>query len=226
MGVFAEGSLFPLSFQRQSNASQALCDIIRLGRDQGSQLQEAVEPDPLLITLESWVIVGHGMVGLTKSWACLGTCFEHRRWPAISNSESDEFLRFRAQKGIPLEALVVQAVGTSGIVYYASFEYYPGFEPGQSQNEAPSGSMCCGILWGRECPCIMSVCLLCQAVTSACAQQAGLCGAASEEHVWWGSDGELPGQWDAGAACLAGTKACWVSLSLEKQHTLSLCHRI
>ncbi|XP_036015480.1 serine/threonine-protein phosphatase 6 regulatory subunit 2 isoform X12 [Mus musculus] len=38
---------------RQSNASQALCDIIRLGRDQGSQLQETVEPDPLLITLES-----------------------------------------------------------------------------------------------------------------------------------------------------------------------------
>ncbi|GAB1299724.1 Serine/threonine-protein phosphatase 6 regulatory subunit 2 [Apodemus speciosus] len=39
--------------QRQSNASQALCDIIRLGRDQGSQLQETVEPDPLLIALES-----------------------------------------------------------------------------------------------------------------------------------------------------------------------------
>ncbi|XP_008832974.1 serine/threonine-protein phosphatase 6 regulatory subunit 2 isoform X2 [Nannospalax galili] len=38
---------------RQSNASQALCDIIRLGRDQGSQLQEAVEPDPLLTALES-----------------------------------------------------------------------------------------------------------------------------------------------------------------------------
>ncbi|XP_051016151.1 serine/threonine-protein phosphatase 6 regulatory subunit 2 isoform X2 [Acomys russatus] len=38
---------------RQSNASQALCDIIRLGRDQSSQLQEAVEPDPLLIALES-----------------------------------------------------------------------------------------------------------------------------------------------------------------------------
>ncbi|XP_028609555.1 serine/threonine-protein phosphatase 6 regulatory subunit 2 isoform X4 [Grammomys surdaster] len=38
---------------RQSNASQALCDIIRLGRDQGSQLQETVEPDPLLIALES-----------------------------------------------------------------------------------------------------------------------------------------------------------------------------
>ena len=30
------------------------------------------------------------------------------------------------------------------------------------------------------------------------------------------SDGELPGQWDAGAACLAGAKACWVSLFFEK----------
>ncbi|XP_062971858.1 serine/threonine-protein phosphatase 6 regulatory subunit 2 isoform X2 [Cynocephalus volans] len=38
---------------RQSNASQALCDIVRLGRDQGSQLQEALEPDPLLTALES-----------------------------------------------------------------------------------------------------------------------------------------------------------------------------
>ncbi|XP_051695191.1 serine/threonine-protein phosphatase 6 regulatory subunit 2 isoform X15 [Oryctolagus cuniculus] len=38
---------------RQSNASQTLCDIIRLGRDQGSQLQEATEPDPLLTALES-----------------------------------------------------------------------------------------------------------------------------------------------------------------------------
>ncbi|XP_042553969.1 serine/threonine-protein phosphatase 6 regulatory subunit 2 isoform X2 [Dipodomys spectabilis] len=38
---------------RQSNASQALCDIVRLGRDQGSQLQETVEPDPLLTALES-----------------------------------------------------------------------------------------------------------------------------------------------------------------------------
>eukprot|EP00070_Physeter_catodon_P039701 XP_028346595.1 serine/threonine-protein phosphatase 6 regulatory subunit 2 isoform X5 [Physeter catodon] len=39
--------------QRQSNASQTLCDIIRLGREQGSQLQEAPEPDPLLTVLES-----------------------------------------------------------------------------------------------------------------------------------------------------------------------------
>ncbi|XP_062058606.1 serine/threonine-protein phosphatase 6 regulatory subunit 2 isoform X3 [Lepus europaeus] len=38
---------------RQSNASQTLCDIVRLGRDQGSQLQEAMEPDPLLTALES-----------------------------------------------------------------------------------------------------------------------------------------------------------------------------
>eukprot|EP00070_Physeter_catodon_P039697 XP_028346591.1 serine/threonine-protein phosphatase 6 regulatory subunit 2 isoform X3 [Physeter catodon] len=39
--------------ERQSNASQTLCDIIRLGREQGSQLQEAPEPDPLLTVLES-----------------------------------------------------------------------------------------------------------------------------------------------------------------------------
>ncbi|XP_058596880.1 serine/threonine-protein phosphatase 6 regulatory subunit 2 isoform X4 [Neofelis nebulosa] len=39
--------------ERQSNASQTLCDIIRLGREQASQLQEAPEPDPLLTVLES-----------------------------------------------------------------------------------------------------------------------------------------------------------------------------
>uniref|UniRef100_A0A8C3TCX2 Protein phosphatase 6 regulatory subunit 2 n=1 Tax=Chelydra serpentina TaxID=8475 RepID=A0A8C3TCX2_CHESE len=38
---------------RQSNASQTLCDIIRLSRDQGNQLQEISEPDPLLTALES-----------------------------------------------------------------------------------------------------------------------------------------------------------------------------
>ncbi|ELW49012.1 Serine/threonine-protein phosphatase 6 regulatory subunit 2 [Tupaia chinensis] len=38
---------------RQSNASQTLCDIIRLGRDQSNQLQEAPESDPLLTVLES-----------------------------------------------------------------------------------------------------------------------------------------------------------------------------
>ncbi|XP_043824363.1 serine/threonine-protein phosphatase 6 regulatory subunit 2 isoform X2 [Dromiciops gliroides] len=38
---------------RQSNASQTLCDIIRLSRDQSSQTQEISEPDPLLTALES-----------------------------------------------------------------------------------------------------------------------------------------------------------------------------
>ncbi|XP_067325532.1 serine/threonine-protein phosphatase 6 regulatory subunit 2 isoform X1 [Anolis sagrei] len=38
---------------RQSNASQTLCDVIRLSRDQGSQLQEPPEADPLLAVLES-----------------------------------------------------------------------------------------------------------------------------------------------------------------------------
>ncbi|XP_027762198.1 serine/threonine-protein phosphatase 6 regulatory subunit 2 [Empidonax traillii] len=38
---------------RQSNASQTLCDIIRLSRDQSTQLQDAPEPDPLLTALES-----------------------------------------------------------------------------------------------------------------------------------------------------------------------------
>ncbi|NWT06348.1 PP6R2 phosphatase, partial [Mionectes macconnelli] len=38
---------------RQSNASQTLCDIIRLSRDQSTQLQDTPEPDPLLTALES-----------------------------------------------------------------------------------------------------------------------------------------------------------------------------
>ncbi|XP_073706128.1 serine/threonine-protein phosphatase 6 regulatory subunit 2 isoform X2 [Garra rufa] len=38
--------------ETQSNASQALCDIIRLSRDQASLLQETSETDPLLTTLE------------------------------------------------------------------------------------------------------------------------------------------------------------------------------
>ncbi|KFP82656.1 Serine/threonine-protein phosphatase 6 regulatory subunit 2, partial [Acanthisitta chloris] len=38
---------------RQSNASQTLCDIIRLSRDQSTQLQDMPEPDPLLTALES-----------------------------------------------------------------------------------------------------------------------------------------------------------------------------
>ncbi|KAM5173083.1 serine/threonine-protein phosphatase 6 regulatory subunit 2 isoform 1-T2 [Mantella aurantiaca] len=38
---------------RQSNASQTLCDLIRLSRDQCNQMQEILETDPLLATLES-----------------------------------------------------------------------------------------------------------------------------------------------------------------------------
>ncbi|KAM4747153.1 serine/threonine-protein phosphatase 6 regulatory subunit 2 isoform 2-T2 [Rhinophrynus dorsalis] len=38
---------------RQSNASQTLCDLIRLSRDQCNQMQETLETDPLLSTLES-----------------------------------------------------------------------------------------------------------------------------------------------------------------------------
>ncbi|KAJ8006971.1 hypothetical protein DPEC_G00112730 [Dallia pectoralis] len=39
--------------ERQSNASQTLCDIIRLSRDQANQMQDNVEADPLLTVLES-----------------------------------------------------------------------------------------------------------------------------------------------------------------------------
>ncbi|XP_032444912.1 serine/threonine-protein phosphatase 6 regulatory subunit 2a isoform X2 [Xiphophorus hellerii] len=39
--------------ERQSNASQTLCDIIRLSRDQANQMPDNVECDPLLTVLES-----------------------------------------------------------------------------------------------------------------------------------------------------------------------------
>ncbi|KAK1166886.1 serine/threonine-protein phosphatase 6 regulatory subunit 2a isoform X4 [Acipenser oxyrinchus oxyrinchus] len=39
--------------EKQSNASQTLCDIIRLSRDQATQMQDTTEPDPLLTVLES-----------------------------------------------------------------------------------------------------------------------------------------------------------------------------
>uniref|UniRef100_A0A8C7YAP6 Protein phosphatase 6, regulatory subunit 2b n=1 Tax=Oryzias sinensis TaxID=183150 RepID=A0A8C7YAP6_9TELE len=39
--------------EKQTNASQTLCDIIRLSRDQAGQLQEISQPDPLLTVLES-----------------------------------------------------------------------------------------------------------------------------------------------------------------------------
>uniref|UniRef100_A0A8C9THK2 Protein phosphatase 6 regulatory subunit 2 n=1 Tax=Scleropages formosus TaxID=113540 RepID=A0A8C9THK2_SCLFO len=39
--------------ERQSNASQTLCDVIRLSRDQATQMQDSTELDPLLAVLES-----------------------------------------------------------------------------------------------------------------------------------------------------------------------------
>lgn len=41
--------------QQHSNASQSLCDIIRLSREQMIQVQDSPEPDQLLATLEKWV---------------------------------------------------------------------------------------------------------------------------------------------------------------------------
>ncbi|KAF7245367.1 Serine/threonine-protein phosphatase 6 regulatory subunit 3 [Varanus komodoensis] len=42
---------------RHSNASQSLCEIIRLSRDQMLQVQNSSEPDPLLATLEKKEII-------------------------------------------------------------------------------------------------------------------------------------------------------------------------
>ncbi|KAJ8003112.1 hypothetical protein DPEC_G00165990, partial [Dallia pectoralis] len=44
--------------ERQSNASQTLCDIIRLSRDQANQQQDNPQVDPLLAVLESQECVG------------------------------------------------------------------------------------------------------------------------------------------------------------------------
>nr|XP_020024566.1 serine/threonine-protein phosphatase 6 regulatory subunit 3-like isoform X2 [Castor canadensis] len=42
---------------RHSNASQSLCEIVRLSRDQMLQVQNSTEPDPLLATLEKQEII-------------------------------------------------------------------------------------------------------------------------------------------------------------------------
>ncbi|XP_029650351.1 serine/threonine-protein phosphatase 6 regulatory subunit 3 isoform X3 [Octopus sinensis] len=41
-----------------TNAAQFLCDIVRLGREQPSQIQESPQPYPLLATLESEPVIG------------------------------------------------------------------------------------------------------------------------------------------------------------------------
>lgn len=45
--------------QQHSNASQSLCDIIRLSREQVIQVQDSPEPDQLLATLEKCVCGWH-----------------------------------------------------------------------------------------------------------------------------------------------------------------------
>lgn len=49
------GPQLSLPPQQHSNASQSLCDIIRLSREQMIQVQDSPEPDQLLTTLEKWV---------------------------------------------------------------------------------------------------------------------------------------------------------------------------
>lgn len=48
--------LFLYSIQKHSNASQSLCEIIRLSRDQMFQVQGYSDPDPLLATLEKYFL--------------------------------------------------------------------------------------------------------------------------------------------------------------------------
>lgn len=57
--------------QQHSNASQSLCDIIRLSREQVIQVQDSPEPDPLLTTLEKWVCrqcPGPGREAILGTW--------------------------------------------------------------------------------------------------------------------------------------------------------------
>ncbi|KAF6735070.1 Serine/threonine-protein phosphatase 6 regulatory subunit 2 [Oryzias melastigma] len=60
--------------EKQTNASQTLCDIIRLSRDQAGQLQEISQPDPLLTVLESQECVEQllqNMFSGEKSESCI-----------------------------------------------------------------------------------------------------------------------------------------------------------
>uniref|UniRef100_A0A8C9STP1 Protein phosphatase 6 regulatory subunit 2 n=1 Tax=Scleropages formosus TaxID=113540 RepID=A0A8C9STP1_SCLFO len=57
--------------ERQSNASQTLCDVIRLSRDQATQMQDSTELDPLLAVLESVEDLLNNMFSGNKSEACI-----------------------------------------------------------------------------------------------------------------------------------------------------------
>ncbi|XP_031208676.1 serine/threonine-protein phosphatase 6 regulatory subunit 2 isoform X10 [Mastomys coucha] len=102
---------------RQSNASQALCDIIRLGRDQGSQLQETVEPDPLLIALESQA------------------CVEQLLKNMFDGEQTESCLVSGMQ--VLLALLEPRRVGTEGLV--------DSFSQGLERSYSVSSSILCGI---------------------------------------------------------------------------------
>ncbi|XP_070997093.1 serine/threonine-protein phosphatase 6 regulatory subunit 2-like isoform X6 [Oncorhynchus clarkii lewisi] len=82
--------------ERQSNASQTLCDIIRLSRDQANQMQENVEADPLLVVLESQ----ESVAGLLK------TMFEGERSEASIVNGTQVLLTLLETRRSGLEGLM------------------------------------------------------------------------------------------------------------------------
>ncbi|XP_056131809.1 serine/threonine-protein phosphatase 6 regulatory subunit 2-like isoform X2 [Lampris incognitus] len=82
--------------ERQSNASQTLCDIIRLSRDQANQMQENVEADPLLAVLESQ----DSVAGLLK------TMFEGQRCEASIVNGTQVLLTLLETRRSGLEGLM------------------------------------------------------------------------------------------------------------------------
>uniref|UniRef100_A0A673YCE2 Protein phosphatase 6, regulatory subunit 2a n=1 Tax=Salmo trutta TaxID=8032 RepID=A0A673YCE2_SALTR len=82
--------------ERQSNASQTLCDIIRLSRDQANQMQENVEADPLLAVLESQ----ESVAGLLK------TMFEGERSEASIVNGTQVLLTLLETRRSGLEGLM------------------------------------------------------------------------------------------------------------------------
>uniref|UniRef100_A0A674EBF9 Protein phosphatase 6, regulatory subunit 2a n=1 Tax=Salmo trutta TaxID=8032 RepID=A0A674EBF9_SALTR len=82
--------------ERQSNASQTLCDIIRLSRDQANQMQENVEADPLLAALESQ----ESVAGLLK------TMFEGERSEASIVNGTQVLLTLLETRRSGLEGLM------------------------------------------------------------------------------------------------------------------------
>ncbi|XP_070803863.1 serine/threonine-protein phosphatase 6 regulatory subunit 2 isoform X4 [Pituophis catenifer annectens] len=102
---------------RQSNASQTLCDIIRLSRDQSNQFQEVADLDPLLASLESQECVEQLLKnvfdeGLTETCVVNGTqvlltLLEPRRagLEGLSDSFSQGFEKFH-----PVSSCILQGI--------------------------------------------------------------------------------------------------------------------